>query len=87
MGRRLRIVPISGQCLVNTCKLGYKYEVMQGLPEGANLVGAQYNLDRDCFELMIEHPSFDVVPDGDQVPRNDDIVMHVIQFTEYVKEE
>lgn len=39
-----------------------------GLPDGYKLLAVQYDFGRDAFGFKVEHPSFDVVPDGDLIP-------------------
>lgn len=39
-----------------------------GIPEGARFTGAWYNPSRRAWDLRVWHESFDVVPDGEQIP-------------------
>lgn len=40
----------------------------EGVPEGAELGGIQYNFERRCWFIRLRHPSFDVVPEGEPAP-------------------
>lgn len=42
--------------------------VMDGIPEDAEVVSVRENWQLRALEVMIQHPSFDVVPDGDLPP-------------------
>lgn len=39
-----------------------------GVPDDAILVGHGHSLLSNCFILVVQHPSFDVVPEGHQPP-------------------
>ena len=78
MGRRLRIVRVSGQGFLSLLKDGFQVEVVDGIPPSAELRGGQYNQSLDQFEVLVEHHSFDKVPDGAPVPMYDDIIFRVL---------
>jgi hypothetical protein len=40
------------------------------LPEGTRVVAVYYNHIRACFEFVLEHDSFDAVPEGESAPRH-----------------
>lgn len=43
--------------------------VFEGLPDDAEIRGVHYDWERGGFAVMLEHPSFQVVPDGCPAPR------------------
>lgn len=45
-----------------------------GLPESYKIITVHYHLTRDCFDFILEHPSFDPVEDGDEIPRHDSLL-------------
>lgn len=40
------------------------------LPEDARVVGAGYGLERHAFFVTVESEEFDLVPDGEVIPRH-----------------
>jgi hypothetical protein len=76
-------VKISGDLFQNWITRGYKFggydhivECTKGLPEGAKLVCTQYG-QWDGFNaypiivMIFEHPDFELVPEGHQIPTYD----------------
>ncbi len=35
------------------------------IPEDANIIGTSYSLERYCWEMLIEHPSFNIPSPGE----------------------
>jgi hypothetical protein len=48
----------------DTCTL----RVLDGVPPGATIVGAGYDIARDTFTLLVAHESFDPTPEGLRFP-------------------
>lgn len=46
--------------------------IMDELPEGAELVGVHEVWDRDCFALVVSHPTYEIVPHGALIPTGQD---------------
>lgn len=63
--RRRAIFEIDGDIFVALFKPGRRaYEVCEGaIPDGARLVGVRFDYLRDCWQVCLEHESFDVVPE------------------------
>lgn len=56
------------------------------LPDGYELIpGAHHDPMRRCFNFLIRHPSFDVVPDGDMPPRWPDTLSWQVNYVEVKK--
>jgi hypothetical protein len=65
--RRIKRFEIALPFLLETFKTGYRarhYEIMEGIPGEARLVGAEIDLSHDTLALYLEHESFPEVPEG-----------------------
>jgi hypothetical protein len=43
--------------------------VVEGIPAGSRVLGAQFDIMQNAFLVSVEHPSFPVVPEGDCLPQ------------------
>jgi len=39
-------------------------------PENSKVVDVRHNWEARCFDILVQHESFDVVPDCEEVPRD-----------------
>ena len=68
-GRRYRSVRISGDALISILTTGLFMEIIEGLPQGSQLVGIYIQDYRpDVVDVLVEHPSFDLCPVGSIPP-------------------
>ena len=68
--RRLVIVPISKRVMLKVFEqlpCG-RVPYLRDLPEGVEVKAVHYSFSRDCFELLLFHASFQLVPDGAEIP-------------------
>jgi hypothetical protein len=77
--RRYAILAISREVVISTMlNLGsgnaFRTPVASNLPPDCQHRGVSYNLGNDCFELLLEHPSFQVVREGMPAPHFDLVV-------------
>lgn len=68
---RLRHYPITAQALLLGFQTGNVTEVIDGVPQGADLVDCGYVPERQQFYLTVEHESFDRVPEGHEIPEGE----------------
>lgn len=43
--------------------------IFDGLPEGVEVVGVHHSFITNTFYFQLWHPTFDLVADGDEIPR------------------
>ena len=61
--RRYKSVRISGNALISILTTGLFMEIIEGLPQGSNLVGMCIPDSRpDVVDVIVEHPSFEPCP-------------------------
>lgn len=65
---RVRCYLLSHEMLRTLFHEGTTTRVMRGLPEGARVLGIHEDYRRRALAVMVEHPSFDVVPLGIEAP-------------------
>jgi hypothetical protein len=70
--RRLRLVHLSPQQVLN-CLCWRRREALPlldvtGLPDGMRVVSLHADAERHCFIVLVYHPSFDEVPEGECPP-------------------
>lgn len=71
MARNMRIFTLNAQGLADMITEGYTWRCKRGVPAGSRIVVAQYDLITNRFQVAVEHPSFDAVPDGVMLPEFD----------------
>lgn len=54
------------------------------IPEGMEIVQCAYDLNRWGFNVLVKHPSFDIVPDGDVIPHFGPIMLELVNRTPLV---
>jgi hypothetical protein len=73
--RRLRIVNISNRAiLLMFSRLSFECLLLEQhpqLPDGYVIRGVSYAPERDCFAFLIEHPSYEEVPEYQMIPWED----------------
>lgn len=77
MSRNLRIVYMPWQHLETLLDKPIAHDVLQvavrdGVPEGTRVLGVHTFPERMSFGILLEHPTFDPVPDGQMIPEHDD---------------
>lgn len=70
--RQFRIIP---QLLETLLSLGHMIECTDGIPEGSKVLNYGYDSTYDSFFLIVEHSSFDIVPEGGRIPEFDATLM------------
>jgi len=63
--RRVKRVDISLRLLAPMFTTGYQprhYEITEGIPKGARIIGAEIDAERECAVLFVEHESFPEIP-------------------------
>lgn len=63
---RVRQLRISEEGLTGLLRTGKT--IQQGIPDGAELVGAGYDHETGVFYLTFEHGSFEPVAEGERIP-------------------
>jgi hypothetical protein len=68
-GRRRAVMPCTAQLVASLCysRKNMVLEVRSSLPADAHFIGATYDLERDVFNLVFEHKSFDRAVEGGKV--------------------
>ena len=68
---RRAVLLVSGRLLVDLFRNGKRsaYEIKDGLPEDAEIVGASYDSLRDVWEIAVESAEFPNVAEGCELPR------------------
>lgn len=65
--RRVKRAEIGLRLLKDTFTTGYRpqhYEIVDGLPKGARIIGAEVDSSREVIVLYVEHESFPEIPHG-----------------------
>ena len=65
--RRVKVLSISVELLAQMFETGYKpprYEITEGIPVGAQILGIDYDRDRNVLRMIVEHDTFPEVPDA-----------------------
>jgi hypothetical protein len=65
---RVRCYLLSHEMFYTQFHEGTTVRVMRGLPDGARVLGVHPDYLRQAIAVMVEHPSFDPVPLGEQAP-------------------
>ena len=65
--RRYRILHVSPEIIIGLCSGMYQV-VGNEMPAGTRIVSRSYNARMDCFELLLQHESFEPVDVKDHVP-------------------
>lgn len=84
MASRAVRVRIDAQLLANmlfTTSPGVWWRTDRGLPPDAKCVGRGYDLERDCFWIYFEHPSFAETVDGEYLPIFDAFELSAVHFS------
>ncbi len=53
--------------------------ITEGLPEGAKLVGAEFDPFKNLVRLLFEHESFDPAPDGQPIPYLNPVASRIVE--------
>ncbi len=89
-GRKLRRYYVPSAGLLDYLQAGsalptyLKVPVIKELPDGGSIVNVAYDCDRHAIAVIVEHDSFSVVPDGDEIPRGDGPMEMELCFLEVV---
>ena len=71
-GRRVRVYSVNTRAILNVffqpISEFVEHPSIDPLPEGFKVLGAQLNWMTNCLDVMVEHHSFDLVPDGELPP-------------------
>jgi hypothetical protein len=70
--RRLVMICIPPFVLVEMLTVQSIWTLPQGLPPEVRVVGSGHDFTRNCFYLVIEHPTFAPVPLGQEIPTLDE---------------
>jgi hypothetical protein len=68
MARRIRTFTIDAHGLATIMTEGHAWRCKGGVPDGARILAAQFDLMTNRFRVAVEHSSFDEVPDGIMPP-------------------
>ena len=69
--RRQVRIPLSGLVicqLLDICRKDRHLVIDTDLPDGAKFVRWYYSYDSDCMNVVVEHESFEEVPEGQEIP-------------------
>lgn len=66
--RRYRHLIIQAELLVEFFRDGIVIECMKGLSNQAVFKGAGFDTFSGCFYITLEHPDWDLVPEGKPIP-------------------
>jgi hypothetical protein len=69
--RKVKQVEVSDRMLKWLLQNENKIEIIDGLPEGARIVGAGYDRSERKFYIDCTHDSFDEVTEGSIIPKKD----------------
>lgn len=83
--RRLKIWSVSPDALVHMLNWPWEQENkaeiqvmrLEGLPDGFRVRAVDFNYAKQYFDIVVEHPDFDVVPEGYEIP-GDSIALHAV---------
>lgn len=75
--RRGKVFCIPIQMIEALAREGAMVRCMRGIPEGAKIVGVDYDVARDCFTVACMHPSFPPV-DIHTIPTYEYVVLEPI---------
>ncbi len=79
--RRLARVLISHDALASILTSDKAFRVVKdGIPEGATVVAVREDWERQVFDAVIEHPSFDLVESAAVVPVLKDATFNVSEI-------
>lgn len=75
---RRAYITITPEFLAEICKPSKPriVSVDSVVPEDAKFITSEYNPLRDCYRVLFEHDSFDVVPEGNTAPRLESPIIH-----------
>ena len=76
--RNLALVPIAPEILVSLLEEGEHHYRLEGLPKGAEGVGAGYDIVSHELYLVVRHSSFKVATEGVGLPKLM-IICHLIE--------
>ena len=65
---RVKLLYIPPQILVELLTAPTAWRIQSAVPDDARVLESGYAFDRRCFYLVLEHPSFDPVPDCELPP-------------------
>ena len=70
--RRLKRFQVSGECIANLLRVGgTKFIVSESdCPKDASFMSSHYDIVRNCFWCVMEHYSFELVPEGSVIPES-----------------
>jgi hypothetical protein len=75
MKRRMKILLVSPSEILNllnwsSLPVGYHYELnCRDIPKDVEIVAVSYSDFHLMFQMILRHESFDVVPEGEELPR------------------
>ena len=79
--RNLRVVRIRKSDILSMfCWEDLKLPKLRNLPVGAKICDVTYQPEYDAFAILVEHPSFSAVPDGQHIPALDGIEVEYISI-------
>jgi len=67
MKNRIKYLDVSEQIIADILKLASK----NALPKDAKIMRISINNDTFCFRLFIHSKKFDIVPEGEMVPKHE----------------
>lgn len=65
--RRIKHLAISRPMMADLFKEG-TYQIVDGLPDDAEVVSYRYDEDRDLFHLTVHSGEYEIVPESSEVP-------------------
>lgn len=65
---RIRMFEVTADGLASTLRTSERFTVTDGMPRGASVHRAGYDANRDVFYLVLEHESFEDIPEGSPMP-------------------
>ncbi len=77
MTSRIRKFKVSPQIFPMEFRTGRKIEIIKGIPEGAQFRGFAHDIETNSIAVFVEHPSFDELKEGFQIPNGESIEIKV----------
>lgn len=76
--RRVKYMEVTRHALAGLFMEGM-HRVTQGVPDDSVVVGVGYNAPKDVYEVMVHSEEFDVIPEGADVPRIDNVYVETVE--------
>jgi len=79
-GRRVRVYSVNARDILNTFFPQQAHDglvnwpTISPLPTGYKVLGTQLNWQTNCLDVMVEHESFNLIPDGQMPPSATDMI-------------